>query len=157
TGGGTDELRKRAPESPMAGPEGEALQLIRLAHDQLGKVEGTGERLVDLQKSRVPAGSRRPAGAINEAHDAADRPGMGKAAGAEISGARIGESEQLAEALHKFPVKPAGWNESRRLTALEPGAEELGAAACEAANGSSAWLERLHTEAVAKAFRRDRL
>ena len=108
----------------------------------------------DRLRADVTAGQRVAAHAIVDAFDRRDHlRALAKATPGYVPSARLVDSEQAAEAL-AAPVSRAAFVPAPTpAPAAEHHDDELAAAA---AAGDVNWLDRLNTEAVAKAFARDR-
>ena len=169
TGGGSDDLRKSASDlGARIGQEvAERLRASLAAGDRerreraegaaLGKA--AGERLVAAaeacrKRAAVTAGQRVAAHAIVDAFDRRDHlRALAKATPGYVPSARLVDSEQAAEAL-AAPVSRAAFVPAP--TPAPPAEHHDDELAAAAAAGDVNWLDRLNTEAVAKAFARDR-
>ena len=149
--GGADgtTLAKRTPAAAADDPE-EALELVKLSHT-VPTVEGGG---LDVAKHATRIGLSKAVAA------GAGRLEAARAAGCDVAPARIEEQRRLADALVDLPVERAPFtlpgSESPQFAAATAGAEELEAAAREAAVGAGGWLDRLNMQALAKGYRADR-
>jgi hypothetical protein len=156
-----DEARKLAPAP--AGPDAEALRLVKAAHATGGTNAATGEPRDLAGRSVQPA----PRGAITAAQADRDRLQVAKQAGAEITDKRLLEAQQMAEALatppkrapyiDAEPPQPAPWQPHAGDEAAGAGAAALAGTPDEIAaavrDNDGHWLERIHERNVVDAIK----